>query len=91
MELDQLRALEERYSVLKDSSRFMFNTDVGMTLSSEIIDYEFASAFNDIGLNVKRVRSPSSIQESLLSARWIFRPVAIHRCDRDGISCDGEC
>jgi hypothetical protein len=58
MELDQLRKIEERYRVLKDSSRFMLKTEVGMTLPSEIIEYEFESAFDEIGLSSNQCAIP---------------------------------
>jgi hypothetical protein len=58
MELDRLKKLEERYSVLQDSSRFMLKTECGMTLPSEIIEYEFQCAFEEIGLSSKQCAIP---------------------------------
>jgi hypothetical protein len=59
MELHQLREIQKRYDVLKDSSKFMLNTEFGMTLSSEIIEYEFESAFNEIGITSKQCAIPT--------------------------------
>jgi hypothetical protein len=58
MELRQLRQIEERYDVLKDSSRFMLKTEFGMMLSSDVIEYEFESAFNEIGLTANQCAIP---------------------------------
>jgi hypothetical protein len=58
MELRRLKQIEERYCVLKDSSRFSSRTEFGMTLSSDIIEYEFESAFSEVGLNASQYAVP---------------------------------
>jgi hypothetical protein len=75
MDIAQLEALEKCYSVLEDTSKFRLQADSGLSFSSEIIEYEFEAALDDIGMSPKQCSIPITYKNLCclhdgFSVRW---------------------